>query len=89
MPKKISDHDLLTRIDERQAGIIDKLREICGSLNKKVDKDDEYLELKKRVDNLWDSKNRMIGWMLGAGASGGLVAGILRALVSDVIAKIQ
>jgi len=89
MPKKISDHDLLTRIDERQVVVTEKLASIQKSLECKVDKDDEYLELKKRVDNLWDSKNRMIGWMLGAGASGGLVAGILKTLVSDVIAKIQ
>lgn len=52
-----------------------------------VKNDDEYRELKGKVDSLWDSKNKMVGWMLGAGIAGGGVSALLSSLVKTISAK--
>lgn len=61
--------------------------DINGSLNCMVKNDDEYRELKGKVDSLWDSKNKMVGWMLGAGIAGGGVSALLSSLVKTISAK--
>ena len=85
-----SDHDLLTRIDERQQIIKSKVENIEKCIAKTVSIDDEeYKEMRAKVDSLWDSKNKMIGWMIGAGAAGGSIVTILRTIAIDVFAKIH
>ena len=86
MAKKVNDHDLLLRIDERQKNILGKVSSLCEQLDKKVDYDADYQEIVRKVENLWDSKNRMIGWMLGAGIAGGTVSTVLKSIV-EVLAK--
>jgi len=63
--------------------------EIKEKLNCMVPNDSDYKELKMKVDSLWDSKNKLVGWMLGAGIAGGGVATILKGLVTQVIAMIK
>ena len=87
MTKKLTDHDLLIRIDERQVSISRKITDLCDILKFKVNNDEEYKEMVRKVDNLWDSKNKMIGWMVGAGASGGLISTLIKNLVEGVFAK--
>ena len=61
--------------------------EIRGSLKTMVPNDDEFKQMKERVDKMWDNQNKMIGWMVGAGAAGGGVAVLIKSLVTQVIAK--
>ena len=63
--------------------------DINSSLNCMVKNDDEYKELKFKVDNLWDSKNKLVGWMLGAGISGGVIGSLLKGIATDVIAMLK
>lgn len=87
---KTSDRELLIRIDERQQIIKAKVEGIEKCVARAVTIDnDEYKEMKARVDNLWDSKNKMIGWMIGAGAAGGSIVTILRTIATDVLAKVN
>lgn len=60
--------------------------DIRSSLETMVPKDDEYKQMKVKVDKLWDNQNRIIGWMMGAGAAGGGVAVLIKSLVTQVIA---
>ena len=85
--KAVSDHDLLVRIDERQKNIMSKVILVCKSLNKKVDDDKDYREMARKVDSLWDSKNKMIGWMIGAGATGGTLVTLVKGLAEKVLAR--
>lgn len=62
---------------------------INDSLGCMVKNDDEYKELKNKVDSLWDSKNKLIGYMLGAGISGGLIGSLLKGIASGVLAMIK
>ena len=87
MPDTPTGHELLIRIDERQEAMSKQLNTICGKVDKKVDDDKDYQEIVNKVNSLWDSKNKMIGWMVGAGATGGTIASIIKSLVSDVLAK--
>lgn len=61
--------------------------DIKGSLDCMVKNDDEYRELKLKVDSLWDSKNKLVGWMLGAGIAGGGVSALLSSLVKTISAQ--
>ena len=54
-----------------------------------VPNDSEYKELKIKVDSLWDSKNKLVGWMLGAGIAGGGVSALLSGAVKTVLALIK
>jgi len=65
------------------------VEEISNSLNCMVKNDDDYKELKYKVDSLWDSKNKMVGWMLGAGIAGGGISALLNSLVKTVSAIIK
>ena len=63
--------------------------DVNNSLDCMVKNDDEYKELKTKVDSLWDDKNRMIGWMLGAGIAGGGISTVLDGLIKTVSAMIK
>ena len=84
---QMKDRELLIRIDERQASMIKKLTSLCNKLSGKVDDDKNYQTMVKKVDNLWDSKNKMIGLMIGAGATGGTLVTVVKGMVDSVLAK--
>ena len=63
--------------------------DIKGSLNCMVKNDDDYKEMKDKVDTLWDIKNKLIGYMLGAGISGGVIGSLLKGIATDVIAMLK
>lgn len=57
---------------------------IKDSLNCMVRDDAEYKELKSKVDNLWDDRNKVIGWLIGSGVIGGSVSVIAQSLVKTI-----
>ena len=63
--------------------------DIKNSLNCMVKNDDDYKEMKDKVDTLWDIKNKLIGYMLGAGISGGVIGSLLKGIATDVIAMLK
>ncbi|MBU1092533.1 hypothetical protein KJ836_02610 [Patescibacteria group bacterium] len=90
MTKSLSDHDLLLRIDERQRNIKNQVNSVKNSLNCVVKTtDDDYIEIRTKVDSMWDSKNKMIGWMLGAGIAGGGIATFMKTLTIEVLGFFQ
>jgi hypothetical protein len=84
-----SDHDLIVRIDERQAGMATQLNTVIKKIDCMVPNDNEYQELKIKVDSLWDSKNKMIGWLIGAGIGGGGIGALLTNIATTVIASFK
>lgn len=64
----ITQKELLIRIDERQRQMSADLNELKTILTGKVDDGNEYQTLKQRVNELWDFKNRALGYAAGAGA---------------------
>ena len=60
---------------------------IKKKLNCVVVDDGEYRELKRKVNTIWDERNKLIGWMLGAGLVGGTTGALVKQLVSNVFAK--
>lgn len=60
---------------------------IKDSLNCMVKDDSEYKELKNKVDNLWDDRNKLIGWLIGSGIIGGSVSVIAQNLVKTIQAQ--
>ena len=87
MTSKTSDHDLIVRIDERQSNMMDKMTALNKKMDTMVPNDSEYQEIKFKVDNMWDSKNKMLGWMVGAGISGGGIGAILTGVIKQVAAS--
>jgi len=61
--------------------------DIKGSLKTMVPNDSEYKELKGKVDNLWDDRNKVIGWLIGSGVIGGSVSVLAQNLVKVIQAK--
>ena len=60
---------------------------IKDSLNCMVKDDSEYKELKTKVDNLWDDRNKLIGWLIGSGIIGGSVSVLAQNLVKTIQAQ--
>ena len=85
MKQEISIALLKKDISYMKKGIDD----IKGSLNCMVKNDDDYKEMKDKVDTLWDIKNKLIGYMLGAGISGGVIGSLLKGIATDVIAMLK
>ncbi len=73
------------------ANKVDTIKENVMEIKKKMDcmvpNDSDYKELKMKVDSLWDSKNKLVGWMLGAGIAGGGVSAVLSGLIKVIQAK--
>lgn len=77
---EMSNKELLVRIDERQKTLRDEVKEIKTIIERKVDVDDEYKEMKRKVNVLWDRMN----WMIGYGAAGGAIAYIVAKIFEHV-----
>ena len=60
---------------------------IKDSLNCMVKDDSEYKELKTKVDNLWDDRNKLIGWLIGSGIIGGSVSVMAQNLIKTIQAQ--
>ena len=56
-------------------------------MDEKVNDDIDYKEMVSKVNNLWDIKQRMIGWMIGAGVAGGTTVTLLKDIVEKVLAR--
>ena len=87
MPK--TNNDLLIRIDERVKKTSEDIVEIKKKLDCKVDDNNEYKQMTDKVDSLWDERNKMIGWLLGAGIVGGTTGNLLSGLVKTIFASIK
>ena len=85
MKQEISIALLKKDISYMKSGIDD----IKNSLNCMVKNDDDYKDMKDKVDTLWDIKNKLIGYMLGAGISGGVIGSLLKGIATDVIAMLK
>ena len=67
-----------------------KVESVEKYIPKAVVRDDsEYKEMKSKVDSLWDSHNKLVGWMLGAGVAGGSVATVLSGIVKVIQAAVK
>ena len=63
--------ELLIRIDERQQQILKDVSAIKKQLSSKVDNDEDYAEVKHRVEGLWDWRNKVLGTTVIIGAAAG------------------
>jgi len=70
--------ELLIRIDERQKNLLNEVVNIKDSLNNKVNNDEEYSQIKTKVNSLWDFKNRFLGYSAGAGAGAAIVFEVIK-----------
>ena len=83
---KFTSRELLIRIDERQKSILLRLGLFEELLKLKVD----IIDLKPyadKTDKMWDDRNKVIGWMIGAGISGGGAAILVQNLIRIVSAS--
>ena len=84
-----TNNDLLIRIDERVKKTSEDIVDIKSKLDCKVDNNKTYEEMTDKVDDLWDNKNRLVGWMIGAGVAGGGISTVLSGLVKTIFASIK
>jgi hypothetical protein len=82
-------NNLLIRIDERQKEMAKDVASIKNKLNCTVVENDDYKDMKEKVYRLWDERNKMVGWMLGAGIAGGGISALLSSAVKTVFALIK
>lgn len=86
---KDNNETLLIRIDERQKEMSKKIDGIDEKMKCFVINDDDYLDIKGKIKTLWDERNKLIGWMMGAGLVGGVTGSFLKNIVSTVFANIK
>jgi len=82
-----SNNDLLIRIDERQKEMSKDISSIKDGLDHKVDNDIAHEKRVKRIDTLWDDRNKLVGYMLGAGVAGGGTVSLLAGAIKFVWAR--
>jgi len=68
--------ELLILLNYRLGKLEDKVGSICGNLESKASLNDMD-ELEKKVEDLWDWKNRVIGFAIASGALSGTIGGVL------------
>ena len=82
-----NDYRLLISINEKLTDICEEIRQINKNLSKKVDNDEEYKDLKIKVNSLWELRTKIIGMLIGSSLGGGLIASILDNIVRNVFAR--
>lgn len=84
MPEQnnFTNKELLIRIDERQQNLCKEVAEIKKILSEKVDFDEEYKEMARRVNELWDWRNKVLGMATMAGAATSLVFNLVLKVIS-------
>lgn len=83
----MQDTKLLVRIDERVKQMTDDVTGIKDCLARTVENDEVYKDMKHKVNTLWDDRNKLIGWMMGAGLIGGLTGSFFKGLVGAILAR--
>ena len=72
---------------------MDTVKFTVVKIEKKLDcmvpNDADYQELKMKVDNLWDSKNKMVGWLIGSGVVGGSISTLVQGIIKTVSAMVK
>ena len=68
--------ELLLLLNYRLKMVEEKLKDLCSSVNNKTNIADTK-DLEKRVDTLWDWRNKVIGFSIAAGAVSGTIGGVL------------
>jgi len=63
--------------------------DIKDSLECMVKDDDDFKLMKTQVKTLWDDRNKLIGWLLGAGIVGGTTGAILQNIVKTITASVK
>lgn len=82
---ELTNKDLLIRIDERQKYILKVISAFQVALSLKVDKDD-FDPYAKKIDKIWDERNRIIGYIVGGGLAGGAISQVLGSALKAVLA---
>lgn len=73
--------ELLILLNYRLGKLEDKVGGLCDNVGKKAAiKDME--ELEEKVDDLWDWRNKVIGFSIAAGAVSGTIGGVLANLLT-------
>jgi len=68
--------ELLLLLNYRLKMVEEKLKDLCSSVNNKTNIADTK-DLEERVNNLWDWRNKVIGFSIAAGAVSGTIGGVL------------
>lgn len=77
--------ELLIRIDERQKLMVKRMDNFERMINKKADTSDLEPYCAK-TDKMWDERNRIVGWIVGGGLTGGVVSQVLGTALRAVLA---
>lgn len=81
----ITNKELLYRIDERQQVIMKAITSIQESVEERVMNDEEYKEMRKKVEMLWEAQIQLKTIVKMAIAIGGFVGGVAASLVTYFI----
>jgi hypothetical protein len=73
----MSSKELLIRIDERQRTMNQDIVEIKTVLASKVQDDEEYKEMKEKVNVLWDANSRVKGYIGLVGIFFGIISALM------------
>lgn len=63
------------------------INEIKECFNNTVKNDDAHKEIVSHNKTMWDERNRIIGWLFGAGIVGGTTGALIKQFVSGIFAK--
>lgn len=83
--KSVTYRELIKEIRTLNDDLTKKLEHLENSLNAKVSIKD-FAEYRTKTDKLWDDRNKVIGYVIGGGITGGVVAQGLVKLVSEITA---
>ena len=84
---KLTDSELLARIDERVKNINNDISEMKKNMCGFVKDDDDFKDLKTKIKTLWDERNKVIGWLLACGIVGGTTGALIKNFVASIFAK--
>ena len=82
-----TNNKLLIRIDERQQIVLKDIKDIKYKLDCKVEDNPDYHDMKDKVYRMWDDRNKMIGYMIGAGIVGSGITSLLSGAVKTILAN--
>lgn len=83
----LTQRELLIRIDERQSTMRAEFAEFKLIMTAKVTNDIDYQDIVKKVNVMWDWRNRVIGMVIAWSAIAGTAAAFIFSLIKDFLFK--
>ena len=86
MPE-VTYRELIKEIKELKTELSERMKSLENCIDERVTLV-EFSEYKNKTNSLWDERNKIVGYVIGGGAVGGMISSGMGKIITEVMAKL-